>query len=73
MRLAAMLCSLMVAGCGGMSDLTKKGAEVNDDAVQAAEFAICYGASVGAIRRAYGDRPEVWRELCETTDEWVID
>jgi len=60
-----------MAGCASLNTAIDKGAEANDAAVQAAEFAICNGASIGSIRRSFGNRPEVWRELC--ADEFILE
>lgn len=64
MKTAIVLFSLLLTGCSTLDTVIQTGAEANDTAVQAAEFTLCQGASIGAIRRAYGDRPAIWRELC---------
>lgn len=57
--------AVFLAGCESMGRITDAGAEANDEAIHAAETVICRAASVGSVRRAYGDRPEAWRQLCE--------
>ena len=53
----------LTVGCS-LKDIGVKGAEVYDTAVGTAVFTLCWGASVGSIRREFGDRPEVWSGLC---------
>lgn len=51
----------------GLSRLADKGAEINDSGLAIAEFAICYGASVGSIKRRYWSnerKAKAWAELC---------
>jgi hypothetical protein len=56
--------ALMMTGCAYMPMAIDYASQKNDEAVRSAEWMICKGASVGAIRRAYGDRADVWAELC---------
>lgn len=58
------LLTLTLSGCAYVPVAIDRAADASDEAVKSAEFIICKGASVGSIRRAYGDRPEVWAELC---------
>jgi hypothetical protein len=60
----SVLATLMLSGCAYVPVAIDRAAAANDEAVTSAEWVICKGASVGSIRRAYGDRPEVWAELC---------
>ena len=55
----------LTTGCASLSDIGDKGAEYNDTAVDVAIFTLCWGASVGSIRREFGDRPETWNALCD--------
>ena len=57
----------LTAGCS-LSDIGIKGAEINDTAVDTAVFTLCWGASIGSIRREFGDKPEIWKELCASAD-----
>jgi len=70
MKWALMFAAFCLSGCATIGTAVEKGADANDSAVQAAEFTLCQGASVGSIRRAFGTRPEIWRELC--ADDFVI-
>ncbi len=54
----------IASGCASLSDIGSKGAEINDTAVDTAVFTLCWGASVGSIRREFGNKPEVWTALC---------
>lgn len=56
--------TLTASGCAYVPLAVDKGAKLNDEAVKSAEFTICNAASIGSIRRAYGDRIEVWKNLC---------
>lgn len=61
---------LALAGCADKSEMALKGAQVMDQATDVAVWQLCYGASVGALRREFrGDtkRIEAWRTLCEGT------
>ena len=57
----------ITAGCS-LSDIGIRGAEYNDKAVATSVFMLCYGASVGSIRREFGDDPDVWKNLCTKED-----
>ncbi len=52
--------------------ITEKAAQANDKALQAAVFTICYGASVGSVRRMFGDEAgrKIWGELCNRADKF---
>jgi hypothetical protein len=56
---------LILSGCVLGPTITEQASDANDEAVRSAEFVLCRGASVGSIRRAFGDRPEVWAALCK--------
>ncbi len=65
--LIIVLLTLFIASCSTMSALFSKGAELNDDALTAAEAVICKAASIGSIMRRYGISEEkalAWKELC---------
>ena len=62
--LSALL-TLTLSGCAYVPVAIDRAAAANDEAVTSAEWVICKGASIGSIRRAYGDRPEVWAQLCK--------
>ncbi len=57
----------LTTGCS-LSDIGIKGAEINDTAVDTAVFTLCWGASIGSIRREFGDNPETWKALCANED-----
>lgn len=64
-----ILCVLFLAGCTTIDagQIAEKGAAVNDEARESAEFVICRAISVGAWTRAYGqnaERAQAWRTLC---------
>lgn len=56
--------ALVASGCAYVPVAVDKASQANDEAVTSAEFVICRGASIGSIRRAFGDRPDVWAGLC---------
>ena len=59
-----------LSGCARIQKVVDAGAEANDAALLSAEFVICRGASVGAVRRHYGTKEmaAVWREFCQNAD-----
>jgi hypothetical protein len=69
------LMALLMTGCAAFDKAISVGEKVNDEALTAAEFTICYGASVGSIRRHYGDelKAKVWASLCNSTDSFSPD
>jgi len=82
MRFIVLGCCIttLLAGCTTsptLTDATEQaviiGAQINDDILDAAEFTICYGASIGSIRRRFGDpeRSQVWQDLCNPADEFA--
>lgn len=60
----ALVGLLSSAGCAYVPVAVDRAADANDDAVRSAEWVLCKGASVGSIRRAFNDRPDVWADLC---------
>ena len=70
---AAAAALLTLSGCSTIAKFTGVAAGVNDEALNAAEFTICQAASVGSIRRHYGDadKAKVWAELCNSTDTFT--
>lgn len=67
MRILIILTALAVfTSCTKINSGIETVSKVNDQALHAAEFTICKGASVGSIRRNYGskERAELWRQLC---------
>lgn len=66
-----MLCLVLgLAGCGTTAEIVERGADANDAALNAAVFTICSGASIGSVRRKFGDRMEAWTTLCQTEEEF---
>lgn len=57
-----------LTGCTALEKITGKASTVNDEALNTAEWTICYAASIGSIRRKYStpEKAKVWRELCST-------
>lgn len=41
------------------------GAEAADRVLEDSAFMVCYGATIGAVRRAYGQQPGVYRDFCQ--------
>lgn len=66
--LGIVVFGFILTGCAALQTLTGKAATVNDEALNTAEWTICYAASIGAIRRKYStpEKAKVWRELCST-------
>ncbi len=65
------IAALLLAGCASFDvmapKVADKGARVSDNALTAAEWAICNAASVGSVRRRYGatvEMADAWNELC---------
>ena len=72
MKVLCILGLMTLAGCGTFDTVKEvvavKGAEIMDDTLNDSEWFICNGASVGSVRRRYGDssdRSFAWRQLCE--------
>ena len=69
---ALVVVALLVSGCtiqgqAARSAVVNAGVKAMDEALIAAEFVICKGASVGSIQRRYGSSEklsEAWRTLC---------
>ena len=64
--LLALAVASVCSACSVLADVAGYGAEANDKALKASEFAICKGASVGAVMRRYNTEElvEAWRKLC---------
>lgn len=71
MKKLILILPVLLTGCVAEQAI-KKGAEVNDSAVDASVFTLCSGASVGSIRRNFGapDKAQVWRALCNGSDQF---
>ncbi len=63
---------ILLSSCSILSGITDKASEVNDAALNTAEFTICHGASVGSVRRHYGspEKSKIWAELCNSVDDF---
>ena len=50
-----------------MSLAIDKAAQANDEALKAAEFTVCQGASVGSVKRRFNtdELSKLWRKLCD--------
>lgn len=61
--------AVALTGCSIIPDaIVKRGADLNNKAVESAAFTLCRGASVGAMRRKFGPEEvhDLWRILkCE--------
>lgn len=66
---------VLLTGCSSVDRITTAGAKASDQAISAAEFTICHGASVGSIRRSYGspERSRIWADLCNSADSFEPD
>jgi hypothetical protein len=75
--LVALAVVSMLNGCSTLGPAVDQAiagaAKANDEAIRSAEFTLCSGASVGAVRRAYGspERAKVWQDLCNSTDQFI--
>lgn len=76
MRKALLIPLLFLAGCGLTpqgdtlrSTVATRGAEAADSLLENAEWAICYAASIGSVKRRYGvdpGRAKAYAEFCPT-------
>lgn len=66
MKILVLGLCVALSGCTAAAGLVEKAADVNDEAIRSAEFTICSGASIGAVRRQYDttDKVAAWRKLC---------
>lgn len=73
MKNTLIACALLLSGCAGLETAVDRGAQANDAAVEAAKFCLCWGCSVGSIRREFGDidRAELWQSLCKSPDGFL--
>ncbi len=65
---------LLLGACGSVysSTVVDKAASSADDVLLAAEWTACYGASVGAVKRKYGqsvERAEAYKNYCDGVGE----
>ncbi len=70
MKYLILILLLGLGGCTSLTPLLKAGAEINDEAVNAATFTLCYGASVGSIRRSFTleERQQLW-DILQCSDK----
>ena len=68
MWIVAILMSTMMTGCvPSKTELASTGAGLMDDALDIAIWQMCFGASIGSLRREFADNQErirAWQELC---------
>lgn len=73
MKAVAVAVLLILSGCAsqpGLNIASERavvvGRELNDEAINVSVFTICEGASVGAVRRKFGDEEGamIWKLLC---------
>jgi len=66
-KFLVLIVLLSLTGCSVLDLAIGKAAKVNDEALKAAEFSICNGASVGSVKRRFNTPKlaKLWRELCE--------
>lgn len=66
MKKIILLAAMGLSGCVSVGEVVDTAADANDQAVGAAEFTICNGASVGSIRRSFNtpERIQAWKTLC---------
>jgi uncharacterized protein YceK len=55
---------LVLSGCASVGIAVDKAAEANDTGVDSAVWYLCHGASIGSIRREFGQKPGAWESLC---------
>jgi len=62
----ALAIATILSGCAGISSIVDRAANINDKALEAAEFSICQGASIGSVKRRF-NTPELarlWQDFC---------
>ena len=61
-----LLSCYFMTGCSTLSKIANAAANANDEALKTSEFAICRGASVGAVLRRYNTKElaDAWVKLC---------
>lgn len=71
MKYAIPLCALLLAGCGltPQGDLVRdvvreRGAQAYDEGLANSLWFMCSGASVGSIRRTFGQKMDAYNALC---------
>jgi hypothetical protein len=78
--LAAVLFLVFVAfsmaGCAAIVPAVQKVRAANDAVLGAAEFEICEAATIGAVKRRYGQdkvKARAWRDLCVESNNSVVE
>ena len=80
-RPIVLVLALFLAGCGltpqgdfARSAIASKGAEIMDQGLANAEWFVCKGASVGSVKRRYGqsqEMAEIYKAFCRRADDQV--
>lgn len=71
LMLTLSACGLTPQGDAIREYVKETGATVADNALENAEWVICYAATVGSVKRRYGTSPEsmaVYNEFCRAKD-----
>lgn len=72
--LTVLITVLTMSGCSLVGSGVEKAAQANDEALKAAEFTICQGASIGSIRRKFDtpEKAEMWKSLCKENQDFQL-
>ena len=64
---------IFLSGCSAVTGIVDSSAKVNDNALLAAKFTICRGASIGSVVREFNteEKAKAWKELCTQDNEAV--
>lgn len=71
----ALILALVLSGCAELQAAQQQGASVMDAYVAGAEWSLCYAASIGSIRRKYGQSQslaDAYNTLCASATLSVI-
>lgn len=68
MKLVLFVVALGLTGCAWQAQIATDGAKAADDALAAAEWALCNAATVGSVKRRYQDpiKRDAYNALCPT-------
>lgn len=61
----------LISGCSIMDASVDKAASANDKAIDSAIFGLCYGFSVGSIKRKFNTPQliKLYNDLCDLNDD----
>jgi len=76
-KIIVIVAALFLGACGSLdaarTAFSEGGAKVMDQALTDAEWVLCYGASIGSVKRKYGgNKSGAYNDLCDQSSRDIV-